>query len=128
MAMASASARYSPVYTIISRLGTEGDENGEKPMDLRSGEVISNAARFHTASVGKMRLETMPTFTAACAAWMVAAVYTPGPKAVISEPNCSIQPPMKARPYKPNTTPPVARVEKVLLHISVNVITTRLSR
>ena len=84
MARNSATNIYTTAYQTMSVLGTDGDENGEKPIVLARGEDISWAARFQSASVGMIKLETMP---------MLMAVWL-----LMMEPMCSIQPPMKARP------------------------------
>ena len=75
---------YPTAYQTMSVLGTDGDENGEKPSVLARGEDISWAARFQSASLGMIKLEIMP---------MLIAV-----RLLMREPICSIQPPMKARP------------------------------
>ena len=55
------------------------DENGETPRAATSGDCISKAARFHSASLGMIRLHRMPILTAV---WLRT-----------SDPNCSTQPP-----------------------------------
>jgi hypothetical protein len=98
-------------------LGTDTVSIGplnDMPIACASGGVISYAARRHRASLGMIRLDTMPR--------LIAAEFCN------SAPNCSTQPPMNAMPYKPKITPPVASVENVLLHASVTVITSNASR
>ena len=54
-----------PAYPTISPLGTETPEaKGEKPRTSTIGDRISEADRFQDTSLGRSRLETMPTFTA----------------------------------------------------------------
>src|SRR5574341_2265337 len=96
---------------IINGLGTEMALNGDIPRTPDNGDCISNAARFQSASLGMIKLVTMPIFTAV-GFWM-------------NEPNCSIQPPMKARPYRPKTTPPVASAGNEVEHMNVMVMTNK---
>ena len=89
---------YNSEYQIINGLGTEVEVNGEKPIIDTRGDCITWAARFHRASLGMIRLEIMPILMAV---WLF-----------IKEPNCSIQPPIKATPNNPNAITPLARVER----------------
>ena len=68
-----------------------------------SGDCSSWAARRHNASLGMIRLVMTPMFFAV---WLAAAV-------VKKDPICSIQPPINAMPYKPNTNTPFARVDRL---------------
>src|SRR5271157_470894 len=98
----------------MAGLGTDALENGPNEIMRESGAVISKAARRQMASLGMIRLETIPTCTAAVL--------------FINEPICSTQLPTKASPYRPITIPPVARVEKRLLQAIVMVMTSRAAR
>ena len=73
---------------------------GERPKVRASVVCISKAARFHKASLGKIKLEMMPTSMAV--------------RLSNTEPICSIQPPIKARPNSPKTSTPLARVERIV--------------
>ncbi len=102
MANANVTKRYINVYPIINGLGTDIVPNGDMPNAPVNGVCISKAALRQRDSLGIIRLAMIPTLTAV--AFCIIA------------PNCSIHPPMNARPYKPKTTPPVANEEKELEH------------
>src|SRR5689334_455504 len=109
--MNSVKHRYRKAYATITGLGTEVETKGDPKKELVSGDCISKVARRQSDSLGMIRLVRIPTLTAVSFCSI--------------EPICSTQPPMNARPYRPNTIPPVARAGKAAENISVIVMTTR---
>src|SRR5579883_1276507 len=113
MAIHKAVSRYTPAYPIIVRLGTELVEKGERCSAPASGDCISNAALRQSVSLGIRRLAVIPTSMARCV-WVTA-------------PNCSIQPPRKARACSPHASTPLVIVEKYVPKAKVKQRSSRLS-
>src|SRR6185437_2106811 len=91
--------------TTIASLGISVPLKGVTPAAPSNGGWNLKAARRQSASLGMIRLERIPNSTHALTCR--------------SDPNCSIHPPTKARPYSPSEIAPLVSDEKLLLAASV---------